>query len=190
MSLGDELRGKVESSKVEWKRRPEVLLHPNVPKPLHGLAPRVVLGQDWWDTVRRQAYRSTNYHCIACGVHRSMAVVSLHLEGHEVYSIDYLLGRATYVETVPLCHYCHSYIHSGRLRALVNTGKVALSKLRAVTAHGDNIIREAGLKHLEDYSGPTADWADWRLVVNGKEYEPLYKSYEEWCNAFTSADEE
>ena len=39
-----------------YKLRPELLLHPNIPKVLHGVAPRVVLGAKWWDAERRACY--------------------------------------------------------------------------------------------------------------------------------------
>lgn len=191
MSLGDELRKRLGPLGGKWKRRPEVLLCPNVPKPLHGLAPRVVLGKDWWDVTRVAAYRSTLYHCIACGVHKSQAKEHKWLEGHETYHIDYLIGRMYYVETVPLCHYCHNYIHSGRMQSLVGAGLMDAGKYQHVINHGNKVIREAGLKHRAEYSGPEpADWADWRLVIDGQEYGPAFKSFAEWCKSYNPKEDE
>ena len=151
---------------------------------MHGMAPRVVFGQKWWDCTRREAYKSTLYHCKACGVSKFNAKGKTWLEGHEVYDVDYLLGRMTYIKTVPLCHYCHSYIHSGRLMASLEKGEIKASKFVAVRQHGDEVLRIAQLERPEPYSGPEADWADWRLVIGGVEYKGLYTSFEHWKKVF------
>lgn len=180
-SLAQTLRGKgVNLNPIVWIPKPEILLGANIPKPLHGVAPRVVLGVSWWNKEREKAYASTNYHCIACEVHKIKAKYVKHLEGHEVYAIDYLKGRSVYIETVPLCHFCHNYIHSGRLEALLNAGKIHHAKYTSIIQHGDSILAKSKLTKPIPYSGPFADWKDWRLVVNGNEYPPLYKTFEEW----------
>jgi hypothetical protein len=193
MGLAEHLKakGKLPLPKPAWVRRPEVLLCPNVPKPMHGMAPREVLGSKWWNQTRQQAYRSTNYHCLACGVHKLAAASRYWLEGHELYSIDYAKGRMVYVETVPLCHYCHNFIHDGRLLALLDKGLLHQSKYVAILKHGDRILREAGLSRPSHDERETlianmeiAPWRSWRLVVFGKLYPPRYKTFEAWKRAF------
>ena len=166
--------------KPAWKTRPEILLCRNIPNPLHGVAPREILGRVWWDKTRQKAYRSTNFCCIACGVWKHKARYRDWLEAHEVYEIDYLLGRMAYIETVPLCHLCHTYIHWGRLDALLEKGEVTHKKFRDVHNHGDRVLKEAGLQRLEPYNGPTVEWSEWRLVLNGKEYPPIHKTQKDW----------
>lgn len=56
MTLSDKLRGVKEPTGPSYALRPELLLHNNIPKPMHGVAPRVVLGQKWWDRERRECY--------------------------------------------------------------------------------------------------------------------------------------
>jgi hypothetical protein len=154
----------------------------------------VVLGSKWWDATRKAAYASTAYHCAACGVWKMQALGRRWLEGHERYELDYARGRATYVETVPLCHFCHNYIHDGRLLALLQRGEVHQAKYVAIMQHGDSVLFRAGLRkqtraerdeefRLAATRGEVAAWKDWRLVVDGVEYPPLYKSLEEWQQA-------
>jgi hypothetical protein len=178
---------KTEKAKLKrqsWEVEPEILLCDNIPRPMHGMAPRVVFNSRWWDKTRRKAYKSTSFCCKACGVLKFNARGRSWLEAHEVYEIDYLLGRMVYIKTVPLCHYCHSYIHSGRLLASVESGEIKASKFVAVQQHGDDVLLMADLKKPEPYSGPEADWKDWRLVIDGEEYEGLYKSFEEWKKVY------
>ena len=183
MSLSDRLKEQAAKPRPQWRRRPEVLLHPNIPKPMHGLAPRVILGRVWWDRVRQIAYASTDYHCAACGVHKNDAKEHQWLEGHELYDINYAKGRMTYVETVPLCHWCHNFIHDGRLRMLYETGDITLAKYESIMKHGAAILRAAKLKQPEPPK-KIAPWESWRLVIDGREYEPKYKSQDNWLAVF------
>lgn len=161
------------------KTRPQILLGDNIPRPLHGLAPRVVLGDKWWNQTRRESYESTKFHCLACGVHKTQAMRFQWLEGHEIYETDYQKGRMVYKETVPLCHYCHNYIHDGRMRYLLSIHEISHQKYAAIIKHGDTVLLEAGLKRLPYHerdqlilnSNP-APWDQWRLVVFGVEYPP------------------
>lgn len=174
---------------VPWTPRPEVLLCPQIPKPMHGVSPRVVMGQPWWDSIRKAAYRSTDYHCIACRVEQAKAKELPLLEGHELYEIDYPRGRMIYRETVPLCHYCHNYIHKGRLEVLMIEKTIPRQKFDAVMAHGEQVILEARLTIPRPYQGPCAWWGDWRMVLNGQLYEPVYKTESDWIRQFRPTEE-
>lgn len=160
--------------------RPELLLMPNVPKPLHGVAPRVVLGKAWWDKTRQAAYRSTGHRCLACGVHKLMAQWHKWLEGHEVYEINYKRGTATYVETVPLCHFCHCFIHCGRLDAELQRGNIDQAKYSAVMAHGDLVLKSAGLSKKPPVLQVGPPWHRWRMIVNGEKHKPRFKDERDW----------
>ena len=158
--------------------RPELLLHPQIPKPLHGVAPRVVLGDKWWDRERFKAYAVSGQRCWACWVPKSEAKFHQWLEAHEAYKIDYQNGRMTLVEVVALCHMCHNFIHLGRLSMLVRQGKATEEFLQQVEKHGQTVIKALHRPHPPTES---ADWQDWRLVVEGKEYGPSTNSYEDWA---------
>ena len=153
-----------------WQRRPELLLGPPIPAPMHGMAPRVVLGVNWWNRTRRAAYASTNWHCVACGVFKKDAKSRAWLEAHELYEIDFLLGKMTYVEAVPLCTYCHHYCHPGRMRYLLEENKITHAKYAAIVQHGDAVLKAARLKRPEPVQLPTVAAEDWRLVIDDVEY--------------------
>lgn len=177
------------------KTRPDILMGPNVPKPMHGVVPREILGPKWWDQTRQAAYASTHYRCLACGVYKFNALCKQWLEGHELYDVDYGAGTWTYVETVPLCHYCHNYIHDGRLQAMLDCRDVTYAKYAAIIQHGDRVLADAGLKRpthreREDVlitavlGHRMASWGSWRLILNGEEYPPKFKTPQQWEKAF------
>jgi len=187
MSLADKIRAEhidLRKPKPVLVLRPELLLCENVPKPMHCVAPRNVLGSVWWNQTRQVAYESTSFHCLACGVWKHNAEYRQWLEGHEYFSVDYKAGRMTYIETVPLCHLCHNAIHSGRLAALLEKGQISHVKFAAIIRHRDAILKAAGLTLAPEYNGPFAPWSSWRLVLFGKEYPPKYATREEWESAF------
>lgn len=158
--------------------RPELLTSGGIPRPMHGVNPRTILGREWWNSVRKLAYQSTKFHCVTCG-----RLAESLIEAHEVFDIDYLLGRMEFKEIVPLCWFCHSFIHRGRLDALYDVDVIDPRMYLAAVKHGNVTLMENGLK-FEPYSGPQAEWEDWRMILFGKEYLPIYKSLEEWKTKF------
>ena len=105
---------------VEKELKPFILTHPNIPKPLHGVNPRLIMGKTKWDAIRQEVYRRNDYHCIVCGVRDIEAKKKQQLEAHEYYAIDYGKGRVEIISIEPLCMYCHSFIHSGMLSASIS----------------------------------------------------------------------
>ena len=180
------------------KLRPEILTQPNVPKPLHGLNPRTVLRKEWWDKARFAAQEKFNFKCAACGVAKSDAKEHQWLEGHEAWDINYNTGICEVTEIVPLCHYCHNFIHNGRLLAMAVDYKSEM-KAADVLRHGFGILKGKGLKvfygatyaanelgvdtlGVTSYEPPpvTASWSDFKMKLEGKLYDSLYADYDEW----------
>lgn len=188
---------------LDLKTMPEILTHPNIPKPLHGLNPRTIMGQEAWDVTRQQVYAQSNYYCVACGVHKSQALGPKWLEAHEYYKFDYANGRIEIEKIVALCHYCHNFIHSGRLQMIMGKEKTE-EECKAILERGFEILSENDLKcfygtfdfalELKAWTfgvlpamPPECDveWSDWRLVYEGKEYKPIFNSYEEWLQHYS-----
>lgn len=125
--------------------KPEVLTHPNIPKPLHGLSPRELKGQEWWDITRKQVYEEQEYRCIACGVHKSDAKYHKWIEAHESYHIDYRKGSMTVDSIIGLCHSCHNFIHCGRLQMIWHKKEITEAKYFDIMNHGFRVLKGSGL---------------------------------------------
>lgn len=163
--------------------RPEILFHPQIPKPLHGLAPRTILGQVWWDELRQAAYRATGYHCAACWIPKAEALYHPWLEAHELYTIDYAAGTMEMVEIVALCPSCHGYIHKGRLEMMVRDGRSTKAKHRQILAHGERVLAEAAPDRTLR-PRKIAPWPKWRLLLDGKAYPSKFADQEAWAEHY------
>jgi len=187
---------------------PEILTHPNIPKPLHGLNPRTLLGKEWWDKTRYGAQEDYDYCCAACGVPKQEAKKHQWLEGHEYWNIDYTTGICEVVKIVPLCHYCHNFIHSGRLINLYSLGKKPKKEVIEILEHGFKILSENSLDcfpgtlkvaervgarmfKVKAYTLPqevALPWNGYKLRLEGKLYNSLFRSYEEWEEYYSNAN--
>lgn len=163
--------------------RPELLTHPNIPKPLHGVNPRSILGDEWWNYQRQVSYAKNNYCCWACGVHKSLARYFPWIEAHESYKYNFEKGEAKLIEIVALCHSCHNYIHDGRMQMMVQSGEMSEEKYLDIKNHGDKIIEENNLyadKYANSHAFKVADWDKWHIVIGNKSYYSKFKDFDEW----------
>lgn len=94
-----------------------LLTMPNVPHPLHGLAPRTIMGSAAWKAYREQVYAEHDDVCEICGQKlcgKLKGDYPLH-HAHEVYDIDYEAKTCTFIRACCICPACHTgFIHSGR----------------------------------------------------------------------------
>ena len=179
--------------------KPQILQHPHIPKPLHNISPRTINGQIWWDKIRQKVYEKYDYHCLACGVAKEDAKKHKWLEAHEFWQINYNTGICK-VETIePLCHYCHNFIHSGRL-AMITGKEKSVEEVIEILEHGFKILSENKLDcflftlglgnklqcnthNVKPYSlneNLELKWTDYVLLYNNKEYRSKFKSFEDW----------
>jgi len=164
-----------------------LLLHPQIPKPLHLHNPRTILGEDWWIEQRQLAYEKHNYQCYACGVHKLQAEYYQRLDAHETYSIDYTTGKLEFIGVVALCYACHNFIHYGRMQMLVAKGEFEESEYKAIMARGRAILKLSGVRDnrkrkLDKLAvlGKVCGWRDWHLVIDGVNYGQRFHSHSEW----------
>jgi len=190
---------------VNFKLKPEILTHPNIPKPLHGISPRTIMGREWWDITRKATYAKYGYHCVACGVSKTNAKMHQWLEAHEFWSIDYNTGICEIKSIEPLCHYCHNFIHSGRLSEIIGKEKTEQDAVD-VLEHGFKILSENNLEcfrstlylaknlnantfgvkayELSALADEFVKWEDWKLLWNGNEYKSKFASYQDWASYY------
>ncbi|MCH9735900.1 MAG: hypothetical protein K0U78_15330 [Actinomycetia bacterium] len=165
------IRNKIELETKPKFTRPVLLLHPTIPEPMHGVNPRTVMGQKWWDENRKKAYAENKFHCFACGVHKMKAKYHKWLEAHESYKIDYEKGEMRLREIVALCHCCHNFIHHGRMEILVHQRKMAYEKYQYIINHGNNILELIPQNIIPSpFQGNVAGWNEWHLLIDGNKY--------------------
>lgn len=116
-----------------------IITMPNVPHPLHSLAPRTILGTVTWNHMRNRCYYESGYTCEACGekvkteynedgtvhhqYHDDGTLAKRNLHAHELYTYDYDKGTARFERCVALCERCHvRFIHSGRMFTMYKQG--------------------------------------------------------------------
>lgn len=167
--------------------RPDLLCEPPLPVGLHRLNPRSIKGKEWWDIVRFEAYNRNNWCCWACGVHTTEALFYNRLEAHEKFSYKYSFkhGQAFLDEVVALCHACHNFIHTGRLKILANTGEVSSSMYQTIIAHGSNIMRDNRLvKKTHPPRVNKYPWPGWTLTFESVDYMSPFKTYAQYLAHF------
>lgn len=156
------------------KCRPELLLHLPIPRPLHSISPRNIMGSTWWDTQKLIMHIHNKDRCAACGrVHKDG------VEAHECYDIDYKRHIATFREIVGLCYKCHKYIHPGYMKGLIEAGEMSVHEMEDIIDRGDKILAKAGLS--KEFKYPQLEtWSNWRLIFDKKEYKPKFTNYADW----------
>ena len=134
-------------TRTKWECPDEVdariLGGPNLPKPLHGCAPRVYMGAITWDKMRKRTYYLAKYKCQICGADCSDPGS---MDAHELYTIDYTQGTSTFNKVVGICKKCHNFYHSGRLITLCKKHIPFYSPDAVLT------IAEHGFKLIHDWN--------------------------------------
>lgn len=143
-----------------------ILSMPNVPHPLHTLAPRTIFGATTWNHMRNRCYYEANYTCEACGAkvkteyyedgsikhqyHKDGTIAKRNLHAHELYTYDYEKGTAKFERCVALCECCHvRFIHSGRMLTMYKKGDPLTTEERVLEGleHGFEQIKKYNDEH-------------------------------------------
>jgi hypothetical protein len=178
--------------KVSKTLSPELLSQPNIPKPLHGINPRTIMGEAAW-RIHRQVVVTNSPYCKACGKE------TLQLDLHEDYVINYKKKLMTLKSYVPVCRQCHMFIHSGFLLTMYKQQKISREQVINILTNGINILDHHSLpifigtysfakalkldtKDLKTSNPGNTTWDGWRMLYKGKEYKGLSK--QQWVEKY------
>ena len=162
--------------------RPEILLTGERPIPLTHIAPRDIKGDKWWNDKRKEVYASTNHRCLACGCHREhdgKRFIDEPLHAHELYRIDWKSKTMYLDEIVPLCVYCHNFIHQHGMVIRYDKGVNTIQDCWEAIEQGRRVCGG----NIDNYNNILTyenSWNEWRFIFEGKEYFSKYSGYEEW----------
>jgi len=119
--------------KTEWLAPEEndarILTMPNIPRPLHTVAPRNYMGQVEWDKKRRRCYYDANYTDEIMGTDLDKGKC----QAHELYDFFYTTKTSVFKRVVCLSELTHQRgIHTGRMLSLYKKGSPLYSKKRVL----------------------------------------------------------
>lgn len=126
-----------------------IIAMPNVPAPLHGQAPRTLLGKSTWDHMRKFCYYNANYKSQISGEDLDGTTNDKKCNAHELYSYDYVHGKAYFERAVCISPVEHNFIHSGRMLTMYKKGNPLMPKkyLLKVVENGFRIIHDWNKAH-------------------------------------------
>lgn len=140
------------------------LCQPNIPHPLHGLAPRIIVGPTEWNRMRRECYEACERRCEICGE----ACLPGKMDAHELYDFDYESKSATFVRLIGLCKTCHGgVIHSGRAITMYKQQMPLWTEdvLIRAAEHGFRLVSRWNKQHPDDEPlRMFATFLDWMKV--------------------------
>lgn len=129
-----------------------IIAMPNIPKPIHGLAPRTVLGDSTWQHMRKRCYFEAGYKSQISGIDLDRSSAQLRPNAHELYSYNYYTGEALFERAVCISPLEHNFIHSGRMLTMYKKGNPLMPKsyLLAAVENGFRIIKEWNDAHPKE----------------------------------------
>lgn len=132
-----------------------ILTMPNVPKPLHSLAPRTIMGATAWKEAREACYEACNRHCEVCGAECGPGK----MDAHELYDYDFEKCEARFNRLVGLCKSCHGIIHSGRMLTMFHNHNFYYTKDYLLTSLERSFELVQKWNKLHEDAEPLRVWA-------------------------------
>lgn len=161
--------------------RPEILLQ-ELPKPLHTITPRFIMGGDKWSKAKRQAAASNNYCCWCCGVNINDTTPN-RLEGSPIIHTEFEWKIVYFRGVAAVCYKCNSFINLSSVRITEQKGLRESGFSQTIIHHGAALVNV--LQKIENINNAYAinDFKNWRYNFDGVEYSSRFDSNDDY-NAF------
>ena len=95
---------KLDKNTIDWLLLPKAL-----PSSTHYQNPRVWMGKETWDIIRKEVYKRSNYLCELCGGKGKRHPV----EAHELWVFNLETKEQILIRFISLCPMCHRMQHIG-----------------------------------------------------------------------------
>ena len=159
-----------------------IITMPNVPAPLHGVAPRTILGNSTWTHMRKKCYFDADYKSQISGIDLDGSTSDLKCNAHELYSYDYIRGKAYFERAVCISPVEHNFIHSGRMLTMYKKKNPLMPKSYLLK------IVENGFKIIHDWNEAHPDQRPLRAYATLADYATAPGISEEICELIDKYD--
>ena len=115
-----------------------------------------------WDTIRKTAYKKSEYKCFICGLE------NVRLEAHEKWVYNYETSIQKLQSINALCFWCHRNIHLGHAKILMEQGRLDLEEVikhwTRVNNKPRNNFKDCAFKAIE--LDELRNQFNWKIVDN------------------------
>jgi hypothetical protein len=160
--------------------KPELLLQ-ELPKPLHTITPRFILGNSEWKRLKQKASLDNNYCCWCCGVNVNDTTPQ-RLEGAPIFHVEYEYKMVYFRGVAAVCYMCNQFLNLRKVidSAVKHNNTETLFQIRL---HGDALVNVVDKLINIFNASQINDFQNWRYNFNGVEYFSPFKNVDEY-NAF------
>lgn len=131
------------------------------PMPLHGVNPRNMMGQFYWDDLRIKTYKEYDYKCGICGSNGQEQGFRHRVEAHELWDYDFDNEIQIFRGVIALCPICHKIYHWAQPAMALKSGDLSqkefdriselrFKKMMEVNGNLDNRVTSSGFFRWHD----------------------------------------
>jgi hypothetical protein len=144
------------------------------PAPLHGVNPRLMMGDYDWDKVRKDTYAKSNNKCAICGDTGLNQGFPHAVEAHEIWDYDFKTCTQIFMGLVALCPICHKVIHWAQNEMALNSGTITREEFNRQQILKRKKLIEVNGREIEATAKKPFPWHDGNWVSDFSYLKELY----------------